>query len=58
MRQYGLSKMEFSDVAEGDLDRVVSEITKEFLHSGEGLIKQMLLLKQKQKHKGSTLAIT
>ena len=39
MRQYGLSKMEFSDVAEGDLDRVVSEITKEFPHSGKGLIK-------------------
>ena len=45
MRQYGLSKMEFSDGAEGDLDRVVSEITKEFPHSGEGLIKQMLLTK-------------
>ena len=45
MRQYGLSKMKFSDVTEGDLDRVVSEITKEFPHSGEGLIKQMLLSK-------------
>ncbi|CAB3979267.1 tRNA (uracil-O(2)-)-methyltransferase [Paramuricea clavata] len=43
MRQYHLSKMEFSTVTEDELDRVVSEITKEFPHSGEGLIKQMLL---------------
>jgi hypothetical protein len=35
--------MEFSTVTEDELDRVVSEITKEFPHSGEGLIKQMLL---------------
>ena len=45
MRQYGLSKMEFSDVSPGDLDQVVSDITKEFPHSGEGLIKQILLTK-------------
>lgn len=46
MRQYHLSKMEFSTVTEDELDRVVSEITKEFPHSGEGLIKQMLLGKE------------
>ena len=45
MRQYGLSKMEFSDVAEGELHRVVSKIMKEFPHSGKGLVKQMLLSK-------------
>ena len=43
MRQYGLTKMEFSDVSDDELDKVISEITKEFLHCGEGLIKQLLL---------------
>ena len=36
MRQYGLREMEFSDITDSDLDQVVSDITKEFPHSGKG----------------------
>ena len=43
MRQYGLSKMDFSEISDDHLDREVKEITVEFPHSGEGLVKQMLL---------------
>lgn len=43
MRGYGLSKIEFSSVTDDKLDLVVSRLRKEFPHSGEGLIKQMLL---------------
>ena len=45
MQQYGLSKMEFSDISDDHLDREVKDITLEFPHSGQGLIKQMLLLR-------------
>lgn len=43
MGQYGLSKMEFSDVSDEHLDRQICQITREFPHCGEGLIKQMIL---------------
>ena len=43
MRQYGLSKMEFSNITNDELDQVLSDITKEFPHSGEGLVKQVLI---------------
>jgi transposase len=45
MRQYGLSKMEFSDISDDHLDRQIKEITQEFPHSGEGLVKQLLLVR-------------
>jgi predicted DNA-binding transcriptional regulator AlpA len=32
MRQYGLSKMEFSDISDDHLDRQIKEITQEFPH--------------------------
>jgi hypothetical protein len=37
--------MGFLEITENDLDRAVREITIEFPHSGEGMIKQMLLSK-------------
>jgi transposase len=43
MRQYGLSKMEFSNITDDELDQVLSDITKEFPHSGEGLLKGLLI---------------
>ena len=45
MRQYGLSKMEFSDISDDHLDRQIKEITQEFPHSPEGLVKQLLLVR-------------
>ena len=45
MRLYGLSKMEFSDISDDHLDRQIKEITQEFPHSGEGLVKQLLLVR-------------
>lgn len=45
MRQYGLSKMEFSDISDDHLDRQIKEITQEFPHLGEGLVKQLLLVR-------------
>ena len=53
MRQYGLSKMEFSDVSAGDF-RFVSDITKEFPHSGWRRANKANTANQK--HKTSTLA--
>lgn len=45
MGQYGLSKMVFSDIADEDLDSEIGQITQEFPHCGEGLIKQLLMAK-------------
>ena len=45
MKQYGLSKMEFSEISDNDLDNHVKDITREFPHCGEGLIKQMLFVR-------------
>ena len=45
MKQYGLSKMEFSEISDNDLDNHVKNITREFPHCGEGLIKQMLFVR-------------
>jgi hypothetical protein len=35
--------MEFSNITDDELDKVLSDITKEFPHSGEGLLKQVLI---------------
>ena len=43
MRHYGLNKLEFSVISDEELDRQLTEITKEFPHCGEGMIKQILL---------------
>ena len=43
MRYYGLSKLEFSEISDEELDRQMADITKEFPHCGEGLIKQLLI---------------
>ena len=45
MRQFGLSKVDFSDIPDEHLDRNIKEITLEFPHSGEGLLKQVLLMR-------------
>jgi hypothetical protein len=37
--------MEFSDISDDHLDRQIKEITQEFPHSGEGLVKQLLLVR-------------
>ena len=42
MRCYGLSKMEFSNISDEDLDRHVDDITREFPNCGEVLLKQLL----------------
>ena len=43
MRQFGLSKMEFSTITDQELDCQTSKITAEFSQCGEGIIKQLLL---------------
>ena len=43
MRQFGISKMEFSTITDQELDCQTSKITAEFPHCGEGIIKQILL---------------
>ena len=43
MRYYELSKLEFSEISDEDLDRQMADITKEFPYFGEGLIKQLLI---------------
>ena len=45
MKQYGLSKMEFSEISDNDLDNHLKDITREFPHCGEGLIKEMLFVR-------------
>ena len=37
--------MEFSDILDDHLDRKIKEITQEFPHSTEGLVKQLLLVR-------------
>lgn len=41
MGRYGLSQLQFTEI-EGDLDKVVEEITREYASCGEGLLKQRL----------------
>ena len=42
MGRYGLSQLQFTEITEGDLDKVVKEITREYPSYGEGLLKQIL----------------
>ena len=42
MGRYGLSQLKFTEITEGDLDKVVKEITREYPSCGEGLLKQIL----------------
>ena len=45
MRQYGLSKFEFTDISDKDLDVEVKQIAVEFPYCGENFIKQILFQK-------------
>ena len=45
MKQYGLSKIEFSEISDNDLDNHVKDITWEIPHCGKGRIKQMLFVR-------------
>ena len=45
MRQYGLSKFEFTDISDKDLDAEVEQVTVEFPYCGENFIKQILYQK-------------
>ena len=45
MRQYGLSKFEFTDISDTDLDTEVETVTVEFPYCGENFIKQILYQK-------------
>ncbi|CAC5358400.1 unnamed protein product [Mytilus coruscus] len=45
MSQLGLSKMNFTQIDDSDLDLTLGQIMKEFLLCGETLLQQMLLLK-------------
>ena len=42
MRQYGLSKFEFIDISDKELDAEVEQIGVEFPYCGENFIKQIL----------------
>lgn len=42
MRQFNITQHDFTDIADEQLDTVMSEITKEFPHSGETMIRQIL----------------
>ncbi len=43
MRSYGLSKLDFSEISDQQLDSNVSRIVKDFPFCGENMIKQLLL---------------
>ena len=45
MRQYGLSKLEFTDISDKDLDAEVEIVTVDFPYCGENFIKQILYQK-------------
>ena len=45
MRQYGLSKFEFTDISDKDLDVEVEKVAVEFPYCGENFIKQILFQK-------------
>ena len=45
MRQYGLSKFEFTEISDKDLDAEVEKVTVEFPYCGENFIKQILYQK-------------
>lgn len=45
MAQYGLSKMNFSEISDDDLDLKLGEILKDFPLCGENLLRQMITLK-------------
>lgn len=45
MAQYGLSKMNFSEISDNDLDLKLGEILKDFPLCGENLLRQMITLK-------------
>ena len=42
MGRYGLSQLQFTEIPDGDLDNVVTEITREYPSCGEGMLKQIL----------------
>ena len=42
MRRYNLSKMEFSDISDDDLDEIIGQLTVEFPFCGENMLKQLL----------------
>jgi hypothetical protein len=42
MRQYNLSRFDFSDISDETLDFSVNEIIREFPHCGEAMIRQIL----------------
>lgn len=43
MGRYGLSQLQFTEITDGDLDKVVEELTCEYPSCGEGLLKQLLV---------------
>ena len=45
MTQFGLSKMNFSQISDNDLDLKLGEIMKDFPLCGENLLRQMIILK-------------
>ena len=45
MRKYGLSKFEFSDISDKDLDREVEQVGVEFPYCGDNFVKQILFQK-------------
>ncbi|KAJ7386861.1 hypothetical protein OS493_006894 [Desmophyllum pertusum] len=42
MQSYGLSSQDFSDISNGELDRHITELSKEFPFCGEGMMKFLL----------------
>ncbi|KAJ7380779.1 hypothetical protein OS493_007159 [Desmophyllum pertusum] len=42
MQSYGLSSQDFSDISDGELDRHITELSKEFPFCGEGMMKFLL----------------
>ena len=43
MRSYNLSKLDFSNISDGELDRHLVEIAHEFPHCGESMVKGILM---------------
>lgn len=50
-RTYGISKFDFADISDQELDVHVENVSKEFPYCGENLIKQMLYVKGIKVHR-------
>ena len=43
MGRHGLSQLQFTEITDDNLDKVVEELTREYPSCGEGLLKQLLV---------------